>query len=99
MGHYHGASICRGYFEKKLTVARTIAARDHKGLSNQAMNGVYVRTANKDGRIELRDGGVCDLTYPQSQTRRGRVIDGGDTSPTLMGSMVNVFKVEIEHEM
>ena len=99
LGYCHGASICRSRFEKKLTVARTIAARDHKGLSNQVMNGVYVRTANKDGRIGIRDGGVCDLTYPQSQTRRGRVIDGGDTSPTLMGSMVNVFKVEIEHEM
>lgn len=40
LGYCHGASICRGYFEKKLTVARTIAARDHKGLSNQVMNGV-----------------------------------------------------------
>lgn len=82
-----------------MTVARTIAARDHKGLSNQVMNGVYVRTANKDGRIGIRDVGVCDLTYPASQTRRGRVIDGGDTSPTLMGSMVNVFKVEVDYEM
>lgn len=59
MGYCHGASICRSRFEKKLTVARTIAARDHKGLSNQVMNGVYVRTANKDGRIELRDGGCA----------------------------------------
>lgn len=49
--------------------------------------------------MEFVTGGVCDLTYPQSQTRRGRVIDGGDTSPTLMGSMVNVFKVEVDYEM
>jgi DNA (cytosine-5)-methyltransferase 1 len=28
-------------------------------------------------------GGVLDLSYPDSKTRRGRVIDNGDTSPTL----------------
>ena len=28
-------------------------------------------------------GGVFDMSFPNSQTRRGRVIDNGNTSPTL----------------
>lgn len=28
-------------------------------------------------------GGVVDIAFPESKTRRGRVIDDGNTSPTL----------------
>ena len=28
-------------------------------------------------------GGVFDMTYPNSKTRRGRVVDGGSLTPTL----------------
>lgn len=44
---------------------------------------VKIRQADKQGYAECRVGGVCDLNYIGSQTRRGRVIDEGMVSPTL----------------
>lgn len=47
------------------------------------MKKVKVKNATKQGWIEIKSGGVLDLALPESKTRRGRVIDDGDTSPTL----------------
>lgn len=44
---------------------------------------IRIKQATKQGYIECCDGGVADLSYPNSNTRRGRVEDGGETSPTL----------------
>ena len=44
---------------------------------------VQIKQATKDGYIECEVGGVVDLSFPSSMTRRGRVIDQGNTSPTL----------------
>lgn len=40
--------------------------------------------ATKQGYIEIPQGAVFDMSYPESTTRRGRVQDGGQVSPTLM---------------
>ena len=42
--------------------------------------------ATKQGYIEIPPGSLFDASYPESKTRRGRVQDGGQTSPTLMAS-------------
>ena len=42
--------------------------------------------ATKQGYIEVPQGAVFDMSYPESTTRRGRVQDGGKVSPTLMES-------------
>lgn len=57
------------------------------GVSNtltsvQKDNYVLIPEATKDGYIP-EIGGVCDLSYPTSKTRRGRVQDGGTVAPTL----------------
>lgn len=44
---------------------------------------IRVKNATKTGFVEIHEGGVLDLTFPDSKTRRGRVIDGGKTAPTL----------------
>lgn len=44
---------------------------------------VLIKQATKSGYIECEIGGVADLSFPDSTTRRGRVIDQGNTSPTL----------------
>ena len=44
---------------------------------------VIVKQATKEGFIPCKVGGVADLSYPDSQTRRGRVIENGEISPTL----------------
>lgn len=40
--------------------------------------------ATKQGYIEVAPGSVFDASYPDSKTRRGRVQEGGQVSPTLM---------------
>ena len=40
--------------------------------------------ATKQGYIEVPQGAVFDMSYPESTTRRGRVPAGGQGSPTLM---------------
>lgn len=47
-------------------------------------SGLKVRTANKQGYDMATDGDGVDLSYPQSNTRRGRV--GHGVSKTLMGT-------------
>lgn len=59
-----------------------------EGIANtlttvQKDNMVLIRQATKDGCVPCRIGGVADLSYPDSKTRRGRVIENGEVCPTL----------------
>ena len=58
------------------------------------MSKIKVKNATKAGFTEVRNGGVLDLSFPDSNTRRGRVIDDGETSPTLnTGCEIGVVQV------
>lgn len=48
------------------------------------MERYRVRQATKQGFIEVNGGGLIDMSYPNSKTRRGRVQDDGATCPTVM---------------
>lgn len=74
--------------------AHTLKARDYKGFDNRKSNAVLVKQATKDGYIECEIGGVADLSYPESKTRRGRVQDGGQTSPTITATATGICKIE-----
>lgn len=54
-----------------------------------------IKQATKQGFAIVRPGGVFDYTFPSSKTRRGRVIDNGNISPTLETSC-SVAKLESE---
>lgn len=55
---------------------------------------VKVKNATKQGYALVGEGGVLSLSQPDSKTRRGRVIDDGETSPTLdTGCEVGVIQV------
>lgn len=55
-----------------------------------------VKNATKQGYAIVREGGVLDLSFPDSQTRRGRVIEDGEISPTLdTGCEVGVVESEM----
>lgn len=41
------------------------------------MEKIGIRQSVKDGYIEMQIPGVCDLSYPTSNCRRGRVQGGG----------------------
>lgn len=43
---------------------------------------IWIKQATTDGSIAMDNGGVTNLAYPSSKTRRGRVI-GGNISPTI----------------
>lgn len=47
------------------------------------MEKIWIKQATVDGAIAMDNGGVANLGYPTSKTRRGRVIDGGNISPTI----------------
>ncbi len=42
-----------------------------------------IKQATKQGYIECPIGGVMSVAYPESELRRGRVIDGGTITPTV----------------
>ena len=45
---------------------------------------IRIPQATEQGYVEVPQGAVFDGSYPNSKTRRGRLQDGGQTSPTLM---------------
>lgn len=47
---------------------------------------ILIRQATKRGYIECDSGGIADLSYPTSRTRRGRVTENGNICPTIMTS-------------
>ena len=56
---------------------------------------IRVKNATKQGFALIESGGVLDLSFPDSKTRRGRVIDEGAISPTLnTGCEVGVLTIE-----
>lgn len=82
-------------FEKETDISNTLQARDYKGFGKQTMNVVIkIPQATKQGYIECEVGGVADLSYPNSKTRRGRVQDGGQVSPTITATETGICKIE-----
>ena len=47
------------------------------------MKKIGVKQATKLGYIPMNVGGVCDLSYPTSELRRGRVQKDGQAAPTI----------------
>lgn len=66
-----------------------------KILEEKQMETVKIRQATKDGYAECEIGGVADLNFPSSTTRRGRVVENGTVSPTLQtdGGICRIEKV------
>ena len=46
-------------------------------------DGVLISQATKSGYVFLPYNGVCDISYPDSKLRRGRVQGGGMICPTI----------------
>ena len=40
------------------------------------MTKIWIKQATADGSIAMDNGGVANLAYPASKTRRGRVVGG-----------------------
>ena len=61
---------------------------------NLVMEKVKIKQATKQGYIECEVGGVADFSYPDSETRRGRVQDNGKTCPTLTAESQDICRIE-----
>ena len=61
---------------------------------NLVMETVKIKQATKDGYIECEVGGCFDASYPESETRRGRVQDNGNTCPTLTAQNQDICRIE-----
>lgn len=87
-------------FTKETEYANTLLARDYKGFGNQEMNCVIennkvaIKQATKQGYIECEVGGVADLSYPDRKTRRGRVQNNGNVSPTITATETGICRIE-----
>lgn len=57
-------------------------------------NKIAIKQATKQGYIECEIGGVADLSYPESKTRRERVQRGGQICPTLTATETGVCRIE-----
>lgn len=57
-------------------------------------NKIAIRQATKKGYIECELGGVADLSYPESRTRRGRVQENGQICPTITATETGVCRIE-----
>lgn len=55
---------------------------------------IKIKQATKQDYIECKVGGVADFSFPDSKTRRGRVEQNGDISPTLMSGNSEIVKIE-----
>lgn len=60
-------------------ISSTLTAETH-GYAN---NCISVKQATKEGSIKCKVGGCYDASYPESTTRRGRVQECGDITPTI----------------
>ena len=69
----------------KINIARVIKKKE--------IPTIKIRQATKQGYVECRVGGVADLSYPTSKTRRGRVQSMGNISPTLQAGENDLCKV------
>ena len=74
----------------------SVANFDNQGTwgASGAIETVRIKQATKEGYIECKVGGVADLSYPTSNTRRGRVQENGDVCPTLTATETGVCKIE-----
>lgn len=66
-------------------------------VSGKGYEGVLIRQATKEGSIKCKVGGCYDASYQDSKTRRGRVQEDGDVTPTIAaqgGENINYVETE-----
>lgn len=67
---------------------------DHKGAEPAVLvrqgeliqDRIYIKEATQKGYAECPAGGVFDASYPESRTRRGRVLENGEIVSTIMSN-------------
>ena len=82
---------------QKDSVIGALVATDYKQpkqILDNDVKTVTIPQATKKGYIECEIGGVADLSYPESKTRRGRVQENGQICPTITATETGVCRIE-----
>lgn len=67
--------------------------------SVQKDNMVLIRQATKEGYAECECGGIADLSFPNSKTRRGRVQSAGNICPTITAESISLCRIETQYRI
>ena len=92
-----GKLDCKGWYDIETRVHDTNGIFPTVETRNRAK--ILIPQATKKGYIEMDLPGVCDLSYPNSKTRRGRVQEGGKVSPTLTTSSQDICYIEPSYKI
>ena len=77
-------------------VSRCIKGNQHDA---GVVERVKIKQATKEGYAECNIGGVADLSFPTSKTRRGRVQGNGEVAPTILAAAQNLYKIESRYRI
>lgn len=69
------------------------------GSSPKHNNRVMIKQATKQGYTECELGGVADLSFPDSATRRGRVQECGNVCSTIMAQNQELCRIETQYRI
>lgn len=109
-----GTSNCLTSVQKDNMVLESILAVDEQnmnvrketfgtlttdGSSPKHNNRVMIKQATKQGYAECEIGGVADLSFPDSDTRRGRVQECGNICPTIMAQNQELCRIETQYRI
>ena len=89
----------QGRLYDKNGLCPTLTDMQGGGRQPMVVETVKIRQATQQGYIECEVGGVADLSYPTSTTRRGRVQDMGRVSPTITATETGVCKIESQYRI
>lgn len=96
LGNYNGfgPSYAGAVYSKK-GIAPTLNTMQGGGREPMILEDkIAIKQATKDGYIEMENGGVADLCYPESTTRHGRVQEQGRISPTITAENNEICRIE-----
>lgn len=80
-------------------ISPTITTRP-EGKKTAILPCIEIKQATKGGSIKCKVGGCFDASFPNSATRRGRVQEGGDVTPTITANgNDNISYVETKYRI
>ena len=100
-----GGGIQTGYqvYDKNGVSPTLLAHSGGYGIMIQEHNkedAIEIKQATKGGSIKCKVGGCFDASFPNSATRRGRVQEGGDVTPTITANgNDNISYVETKYRI
>jgi site-specific DNA-cytosine methylase len=84
------------YYLSKEDILNNPLLKMGKYLKEEDDDTVPISQATIKGYINCMLGGIADISYPKSKTRRGRVQGGGSLCPTLTATQQGLVVIESE---